>query len=1170
MQPYLPFWPARTAWAPTRKWLAATALLTLLLGGNAYQAQAQTWKGFVGRPTLGASSSYLPGKPCPDADGNIYVTGSFTGQVTFGATTLTSVGTAKDIVVAKWNTTTESWVWAIAAGGTGAESGVDLAVVGSSVYLVGAMNGNGTTGQPVSFGSIVVAGPNTDVRFDSFIAKLTDNGSSANWVWAKRAGNGPNRPYNIVVNGANIYIAGSVGGYYLQYYTPITMCNGTFSAYDFGMDNFVAKAIDKGTSADWAWLQTAGGDQDDVLGGEVAVSGNSVYLVGAGKANNSGYAISGLWTQLHFGSSRATATPVLGATAQYSEDVYVAKYNDAGATSSLVWAAVGGGTNLDQAYELAVSGSSVYVGGRSNNNSQGVHFGNASVPSAGTNENFFVAKLSDLGTTSSWDWATSAIGPNGVSGLEANGSNVYVLGSYANDAANSSAMMIGSLPLPGTSPTRTRDTFLGKLVDSGTAANWAWVQGVGGSGTDTPDDYSGQQLSIQGNRIYSTFRVGSTTSTFGSLTLNGAGPIVAILEDTPPLNNLVVTGAQDVQGTYQNVTIDSSGVATLTGPLTVNGTLIVKRKGVLNTNCQPVTGSGSFVLAAQGTLRICDAQGIASTGTTGAVQLSGSRSFSPAASYEYSGSGAQVTGSGLPTQVRDLTVNKTSGALTLSGPLSVAQVLRLSQGDLLTNGQALTLLSGPAGTALIDNTGGVVTGPGTMQRYISPTRNGQSGYRHYASPVTGNTLADLATATYSPVVNADYNTVGNTVTPFPTVFRYDESRVPATGSADDFTQGYASPASLAESMNDNLRGFTVQIPATELVDFTGSFRSGTHTATGLTYGAGAQAGWHLLGNPFPSPINWATLTSANLVNMGQAVYVFQSTGPYEGTYRSYSNGVGASPLIAAGQAFFVRVAAPGQTGSLTLGTANRVTSFDAEPTFNRPTTDTRPQLQLTLNGAGAGSDEAYVYFQEGATVVADASYDAYKLRNTSGASLFTTAGAQELSINGLPPFTSEVVVPLRVEGAAAGSFTLTASQLLNFPATTQVLLQDAQTGTLTDLRQGAGYSFSLPTASAGSRFSLRFRPGTVTSTQSAQAAQVAVYPNPAHTSFTLVMPAVGAGQILQATLVNSLGQQVQQWQLPQGAAGIRTELNIGKLAAGVYSLQLQTAGFRVAKRVVVQ
>ncbi|RZK44290.1 MAG: hypothetical protein EOO59_22055 [Hymenobacter sp.] len=132
------------------------------------------------------------------------------------------------------------------------------------------------------------------------------------------------------------------------------------------------------------------------------------------------------------------------------------------------------------------------------------------------------------------------------------------------------------------------------------------------------------------------------------------------------------------------------------------------------------------------------------------------------------------------------------------------------------------------------------------------------------------------------------------------------------------------------------RGYTVQIGNTEKVQFTGSLNNNTQTISGLTYAAAgtsgsASAGWALIGNPYPAPLDWRTVgtaTGSSLNGVDGAAYVFQSTGAYSGRYTSFTNNVGAGTgLIASGQGFFVRASTPGTTGSITLTNANRVTSY---------------------------------------------------------------------------------------------------------------------------------------------------------------------------------------------------------------------------------------------------
>ena len=635
-------------------------------------------------------------------------------------------------------------------------------------------------------------------------------------------------------------------------------------------------------------------------------------------------------------------------------------------------------------------------------------------------------------------------------------------------------------------------------------------------------------------------------------------------------NDLTVSTAQNVSGAYNNVTITGTGAATLTGQLKVSGTLTVQDGGALLTNCQPVRGTGSLTLQAGATLGICDAAGLraSSSDTTGAIRLTGARSFSIDATYRYTGSQAQVTGSGLPTQVRSLELSNAAG-LTLSQPVAVAQVLRLTSGNLTTNGQMLTLLSSATGTALVDNTGGMVNGTATVQRYISPSLNAGTGYRHLASPVAAAPVSDLATGNFTPTVNPAYNTspTPGLVTPFPTVFGYDQTRLvssPAT-TLSAFDKGWVSPGALSSQLTVG-QGYTVNLTAGQSVDFVGTLSSGTQSFA-YTRGTDAAAGWHLIGNPYPAPLDWSRVTATDRAGLNAAIYVFESTGPYAGRYRSYANGIG-NPIVPLGQGFFVRVADGQTSAALTLRNSHRLTAPDATPLL-RGTADVRPQVQLELQGAGL-TDAAYVYFEAGATTGADAEYDARKLPNTNGLNLATLAGTELLAVNGLPELTAATVVPLQVN-APAGACTLRAEQLLNFVPGTQVLLHDALTNQDIDLRQQASYSFVHGGAAPG-RFSLVFRPSSVTATASAQlAAQLTIFPNPTSDAFTLQFAGAPAGQSARAALYNALGQVVREQLVAAGTAGMRAQFGTAHLPAGVYTLRLTLSdGTQLTKRVVKQ
>jgi hypothetical protein len=488
-----------------------------------------------------------------------------------------------------------------------------------------------------------------------------------------------------------------------------------------------------------------------------------------------------------------------------------------------------------------------------------------------------------------------------------------------------------------------------------------------------------------------TVPVGATT---GPISLsNPAGPVSSVgnysVTVLPP--DLVVSTTTGVPGgLYNSITVTATGNGTLSGDVTVNSNLTVQPGGRLADGCFRMLGGGSFTLAAGATLSVCDPAGIASSGASGAVRLTGSRSFSNDASYVYNGVAAQTTGSGLPSRSRSLTAANAAG-LTLTAPTSVARVLTVAgSGNFSLNGQGLTLLSDASGTALVVNSGsGVVQGAATVQRFIAAGLNTGRGYRHYTAPVSNATMADLATVGFTPALNTSYNTSATpgTAVPFPTVFGYDQSRLAtAVNNFSAFDKGWFSPA-VGGGMVVG-QGYTVNIGANQLVDFVGTLNNGDLSIP-LGRNAGptaADAGWALVGNPYPAPLDWSLLALADRGNMDASIYVFESSSQYAGSYRAFVNGIGSgNSLIGSSQGFFVRVS-PGQTnGTLTFRNSQRVTDFGSQVSFFRTQADTRPQLRLALQGASGPADDAFLYFDPGATPALDPQYDAVKLPNSTGA-----------------------------------------------------------------------------------------------------------------------------------------------------------------------------------------
>ncbi|MDO7852383.1 T9SS type A sorting domain-containing protein [Hymenobacter convexus] len=222
-------------------------------------------------------------------------------------------------------------------------------------------------------------------------------------------------------------------------------------------------------------------------------------------------------------------TVLLGAIALTSvgaTDIFVAKFSPA--TNQFVWAQRAGGTGLDGAEKLAVSGNSVYVTGFYN--SPTVDFGATTLTNAG-NSDVYVAKLTDTG---SFGWALRA-GSSGVdfaSALVVSGTSVYVAGYF-----EAPTVRFGTTTLTSAG---TMDVFVTKLTDAGPTASFVWAQRAGGADSDL-----GTVLAVSGANVYVAGYTSSRTAGFGPVTLTNASNaattdlFVAKLTDAGPTGSFV-------------------------------------------------------------------------------------------------------------------------------------------------------------------------------------------------------------------------------------------------------------------------------------------------------------------------------------------------------------------------------------------------------------------------------------------------------------------------------------------------------------------------------------------------------------------------------------------------------------------------------------------------------
>jgi hypothetical protein len=438
-----------------------------------------------------------------DASGNVFVTGSFTGIVSFGSTTLLSMG-SQDFFVAKYLPGTGTWAWALSSLETGAEKGQGIAVSGGNVYVTGYRTFNAETNR--------------------VIYKFADQGSSARKLWMSMdnyAGN--DEGLGIAVSGTSVYVTGYV-----------TSANNDY-------DLTVAKYTDTGTNLTFNWAQMGGGMANDV-GRGIAVSGTNVYVTGYIENGNTDF------TSVRFGGAGTTTQWVIpprgpvvqnGTTATDGLDLLVAKYTDNGSTGTFNWAQVGGGDGADEGAAIAVSGTNLYVTGyitNDNTDANAVRFGGSGTTagtarqygaSATTSSDVVVAKYTDNGSTGTFNWAQVGGGADADQGaaIAVNGTGVYITGYINNDDADGNTVRFGGTgTTAGTVPQKgmcafnsSIDLLVAKYTDNGSTAALNWAQAGGGDDVD-----EGRGIAVSGTSVF----VGGSVipaATFGSFTINSPG-----------------------------------------------------------------------------------------------------------------------------------------------------------------------------------------------------------------------------------------------------------------------------------------------------------------------------------------------------------------------------------------------------------------------------------------------------------------------------------------------------------------------------------------------------------------------------------------------------------------------------------------------------------------------
>jgi hypothetical protein len=331
-----------------------------------------------------------------------------------------------------------------------------------------------------------------------------------------------------------------------------------------------------------------------------------------------------------------------------------------------------------------------------------------------------------------------------------------------------------------------------------TIINDGLIKKSAGSGTTTLEVNltNNGTLSIESGIIYlstsSGFKNYKNDNTLGDRIEGGTYILKGKLKYKPPYSNdtvirnkatIILDGASS-EMLLTNSDIERNALVNL-AEITSDGSLTLRNGrdfstgaatftnyGILDCGDNVFSGSGNFTNADYAWLILGSPDGIATSGSSGNIRSSGTRTFNTVGKYHYNGSSAQVTGSGLPGTVRELKIENASG-VTLSSGANVASHLTLTEGALSTGSNTLTLGSSAESVGTLTYTDGRIIG--NFKRWL-------------AASTVDDVLFPLGTADHYRPVNLSYSSApetGGTLTAFFTASNPGSSGLPL--SDGDYT-----------------------------------------------------------------------------------------------------------------------------------------------------------------------------------------------------------------------------------------------------------------------------------------------------------------------------------------------------------------------------------------------
>jgi hypothetical protein len=459
-------------------------------------------------------------------------------------------------------------------------------------------------------------------------------------------------------------------------------------------------------------------------------------------------------------------------------------------------------------------------------------------------------------------------------------------------------------------------------------------------------------------------------------------------------------------------------------------------------------------------------------------------------------------------------------------PATAANFPTLSAAGTCNN---ILLESSATGTAsLIDNGFLTVNGTATVQRHIDAANwdDGTDGWHFVSAPVASQAIAD----DWTPVGEGndyDFYAWSDADIALPWL----NQKVPA----NNLTHFVPGIGYLAAYQSGGIRAFE------------GALNTGA-VGVNLSRSPGsAWSGWNLLGNPYPSSIDW--YQASRTLFEDNFAYVY-NTNRLGGAGYELIDGDAPGALIAPHQGFYARAGEDSHNQTFTF--TNDIRAHGGVWLKNDPQDD---QLRLRLTHDNL-FDETILRLRTGSARSRDRQ-DALKLFsfNPDMPQIYSlTSDDLKVAINSIPEIPEEGSVALGLMVAAPGAYTISLAENQGKFAEQNIFLEDFVTGITRKLAENMAYSFHAEAGEMNDRFILKF--SAESNPEFSETLYAYTYGN---TLFVM-----NRKEEAVVEMFNAAGQTVLSKKVGEGMNVIET-----KLPAGAYFVRMISDNETVSRKVIL-